>query len=1021
MASSYTSHIQKSFKYDVFLSFRGEDTRKTISDELIRAIEESRFYIIVFSKNYASSSWCLEELVKIMECEKMTEHTAYPVFYDVEPTEVRKLYGPVGEAFKKHENDESAGKWREALKEAASLAGWELKTTAAGHEANFIQKIIQDISLELRFIDSSFDGNLVGMETRVNEVISSLEMGVDDVRMIGIKGMGGAGKTTLARAVFDKLSFQFEGQSFVENIREKSSLSGLNSLQKQVLSDVLNDQGITVSGVHEGKKMIKKKMRVRKVLIVLDDVDKIEQLEALVGDRDWFKPGSRIIITTREEQVLVAQEVNLIRDVHLLDEKEAICLFSRHAFRREIPIEGYKELSEQVVCYAAGLPLTIQVLGSFLHGKDDREWEDAIDRLKTIPLRETIEKLKLSYDDLEEDYKEIFLDVACILKGWSKDDAVIALKSCGFPAPIGLRVLELKSLITISEAGYLDMHDHIEEMGKNIVRRVNPNIPERHSRLWIKEEIVDISANESGTQATKCITLDACPDGLNFEILMNGLANMKELRFLHVQVPYDEDEVSNWNFDEDSLHLPNALQFLSWTWYPFSSLPKTFQAKNLVGLDMAESNIIQLWKDGEQKACLKLRFLKITFSKLRTLDLSVAPNLETLILQNCDHLVEVHFQVTANLKELRIRSCHRLEKLHMPAESPKLRSLNLNDSKLTTLHLGITPNLKTLSLGNCYNMIELHMPAECPKLVYLYLHLGALRTLDLGLTPNLQWLYLDNCCDLEEINAPAECLKKLLYLEISHCGRLRSFQFPKEFDSHEVVVTLSELHLIAYANDEDDADDIGICDPSNTWPEFKFSCYYKEDPASSFGNLERLISLGFGARINVDSFSDIICGLQCLRKLTLEGGIREVPKNLGRLDRLEELSLRSTDIKNLPDSICMLKHLKSLEIISCRLLEKLPEDIGRLQCLEKLIVKDCIFLRDIPNNICEMDRLEYLDLTGCIRIEELPEEIGRLECLNELDITGTGINRLSQSIFQLRGLNIRGSTQILEHCILARH
>ncbi|GJX36168.1 Toll/interleukin-1 receptor domain-containing protein [Tanacetum coccineum] len=321
MASTSASFVQKSFKYDVFLSFRGDDTRKnfvdhlyhaleqkgietykddekirkgkTISDELIEAIEDSRFYIIVFSKNYASSSWCLEELVKIMECEKMTEHTAYPV-----------------------------------------------------HEANFTQRIIQDISLELRFINSGVDGNLVGMETRVNEVISSLETGVDDVRMVGIKGMGGAGKTTLARAVFDKISFQFEGQCFVENIREESkpSLSGLKSLQKQVLTDVLNNQGITVNGVHEGKKMIQKKMHVRKVLIVLDDVDKIEQLEALVGEGNCYK-------------------------------------------------------------------------------------------------------------GLEEDYKEIFLDVACILKGWPKDDAVIALESCGFHARNGLRVLEQRSLMNISEEG----------------------------------------------------------------------------------------------------------------------------------------------------------------------------------------------------------------------------------------------------------------------------------------------------------------------------------------------------------------------------------------------------------------------------------------------------------------------------------------------------------------------------------------------------------------------------------------
>lgn len=160
MVSTSSPPIQKRFKYDVFISFRGEDTRKNfvdhlyqalkdkgiytykdderiqkgerISDELIKAIEDSKIYIIVFSKNYASSSWCLEELVKIMECHKMTGHTAYPVFYDVEPTEVRKQSGTVGEAFSKHEKEEAAEKWKWALKKAADLAGWELKNTLDG-------------------------------------------------------------------------------------------------------------------------------------------------------------------------------------------------------------------------------------------------------------------------------------------------------------------------------------------------------------------------------------------------------------------------------------------------------------------------------------------------------------------------------------------------------------------------------------------------------------------------------------------------------------------------------------------------------------------------------------------------------------------------------------------------------------------------------------------------------------------------------------------------------------------------
>nr|GFA82333.1 Toll/interleukin-1 receptor (TIR) domain-containing protein [Tanacetum cinerariifolium] len=131
----------------------------------------------------------------------------------------------------------------------------------------------------------------------------------------------------------------------------------------------------------------------------------------------------------------------------------------------------------------------------------------------------------------------------------------------------------------------------------------------------------------------------------NLKILMNGLTNMKELRFLQVDTEYvSEDEVCNWGFDEVSLHLPKSLRFLRWLGYPFSSLPKTFQAKNLVGLEMAFGNLVQLWKVGEEKPFLKLRFLDFTNLQLRTLDLSVAPNLETILLHSCYNLVEVHFQ-----------------------------------------------------------------------------------------------------------------------------------------------------------------------------------------------------------------------------------------------------------------------------------------------------------------------------------------------------------------------------------------
>ncbi|CAI9282564.1 unnamed protein product [Lactuca saligna] len=1235
MACSSTSSIQKSFKYDVFLSFRGEDTRanfvdhlyhalhhksihtykddvrikkgKRISDELIGSIKDSKFYIIVFSKNYASSSWCLDELVKIMECHSTIEHTAYPVFYDVEPSEVRKQSGAVAEAFAKHENEESAGKWRQALKDAADLAGWELKNTANGHEAEFIQKIVEELSLELRSISFNVDEKLVGMETRVNDVLSALGTDFDDVRMVGIKGMGGGGKTTLARAVFDQISFQFEGISFVENVREVSSASlfGLKSLQNQVLSDVLKDKDIKVSSVYDGKHQMKRRMHDKKVLVVLDDVDHIDQLDALAGEPDWFKPGSRIIITTRDAQVLVAHRVKFIRDVTLLSDGEAICLFSRYAFGRDIPIQGYEELSRQVVRYAAGLPLTMRVLGSFLCGKIELEWVDALERLKTIPLAETLKKLELSYIGLEEDYKEIFLDVACIMKGWRKDKAVKVLESCGFHARNGLRVLQQKSLITIngnSNYEWVDMHDHIVEMGRNIVRRLHPNKPHKHSRLWINEEIEDILANELGTKATRCIRSTMT---FNLDIAIKGLGKMKKLR----------------------------------------SLPKTFQANNLVALEMPYSKIVQLWEGGERKVLNKLRFLDLSYSKLSTFDLGLTPNLETLTLRQCSDLVELHVAIgclkltcvdlegsrlrtvdlglAPNLETVILSECHNLVELHMPDRCLNLRSLLLSNSKLSTLNIGLTPNLMSLDLKNCYYLGDFHMAGECLKLTKLDISHSKLRTLNLGLTPNLEKLDLDNCYCLEELYMADECGKlayltishsklrtlnlgltpnlekldldncycleelymadecgKLAYLTISHsklrtlnlgltpnlenldldncycleelhmadeCGKLAYLKISdsklrtlnlgmtpnlKKLDLHhcyclEELYMVDECEKLAYLRISDlklrtlnlgltpnlenlDLDncycleelhvadecgkltylkithsklrtlnfgltpnlktlhlkecsnlvelhttigclkklahlDISGClgfnsflfnlkdytscsvdeslevgplaelhiivnslencplHPDNSLPKFQFNCFYEEDRPSVTGNLEMLISLGMCACTNLETFSGILFGLRSLRLLKLEGNILEVLKNFDQSMKVDELILLSPTIKHLPDSIWMLKHLKSLELNLCVWLEKLPEDLGQLESLEKLNLS-YTKIKHLPDSIYMLKHLKSLELRFCCFFENLPEDLGRLECLEDLTLSSTMISHLPDSICMLKHL-----------------
>ena len=159
--SSFTSTFSKpQLEYDVFLNFRGEDTRykftdhlyhalvnkeiitfkddkelkmgKPISLELLEAIEKSRIAVIIFSENYASSTWCLEELVKIVECKDRGILTVVPIFYHVEPTDVRHQKNTFAKAFAKHEkhfeeNPKKVQKWRAALTNVADLIGQCLK------------------------------------------------------------------------------------------------------------------------------------------------------------------------------------------------------------------------------------------------------------------------------------------------------------------------------------------------------------------------------------------------------------------------------------------------------------------------------------------------------------------------------------------------------------------------------------------------------------------------------------------------------------------------------------------------------------------------------------------------------------------------------------------------------------------------------------------------------------------------------------------------------------------------------
>ncbi|PRQ19338.1 putative winged helix-turn-helix DNA-binding domain-containing protein [Rosa chinensis] len=297
--------------------------------------------------------------------------------------------------------------------------------------------------------------------------------------MVGIWGAGGIGKTTIARAVYNSIAHKFDGSCFLENVRENSmGARGFVKLQKKLLREILKTK-LKVANVAKGITMIKEMLQYKSVLLVLDDVNDIDQLNNLAGECSWFDMGSRIIITTRDKQLLTSHSINLIDEVQELEHHKALELFSRTVFKNR-PLDGFAVLTERAICYAQGLPLALTVLGFSLCNKNVDLWEAALQDFKSPKIREV---LQISYDGLDDTVKEIFLDIACFFKGESTNHVIQTLEAYrGKHAKYGINVLIDKALINTSR-GCIWMHDLLEEMGRDIVHQQSPDNPGKRSRL----------------------------------------------------------------------------------------------------------------------------------------------------------------------------------------------------------------------------------------------------------------------------------------------------------------------------------------------------------------------------------------------------------------------------------------------------------------------------------------------------------------------------------------------------------
>ncbi|KAH0878419.1 hypothetical protein Bca4012_071546 [Brassica carinata] len=1003
-------------KYDFFLSFRGEDTRHTvverlynklhekekkarifrdnegmergeeINPSLIAGIEDSAASLVVFSPCYADSHWCLDELATLCDVSSSLDRPMIPIFYKVDPNHVRKQSGRFVEDFETHAirfTKEEMQRWRGAMKIVGNLPGFIYRE--GENEDEMIGLVVKRVLAEKNNTPEKVGEYTVGLESRVDDLMNLVDFKSScDVQILGLYGMGGIGKTTLAKAFYNKIVDNFKEQRvFISNVRERSSgQDGLVNLQKTLITELL---GLVpeIEDVDRGRDMIREEVHEKKILVVLDDIDNVDQVDTLIGERSWYGEGTLIVITTRDEEILNRLSVSLKYEVNCLSEEQAVKLFSYHSLRKEKPTGSLIKLSENIVKITRLLPLAVEVFGSLFYDKKEKEWLVQLKKLEYTKPNGLQDVLKLSFDSLDDEEKKVFLDTACLFlkMDMTKEEVLDVLKGCGFTAEAALNVLRQKSLVKFLADNTLWVHDEIRDMAMQMVREESLEDPGKRSRLWDRGEIMSVLNSMKGTSSIRGIVLDfkkkfvgqsnlqnnpglssafsylknvfvRCPTSSEITIPVEHFAPMKKLRLLQI----DHVELQG-NLEL----LPSDLKWIQWRGCPLKDVPASFLSRQLAVLDLSDSGIRRVHTLGNKKEDEKLKVLNLRgcHSLEAIPDLSKHIALEKLVFEGCKLLVKVHASV-GNLRKLLhldLRNCpnlteflldfsglKHLEKLYLSGCSslsvlpesigymPCLKELLLDETAIKNLPGSIfrLEKLQKLSLKSCRSIQELPMGIGT---------LTSLEELDLSST------------SLQNLPSSIGYLKNLQKLHVMHCAYLT--KIPETINK---LISLQELIIDGSAVEE--------------------------------------LPLSPGSLPCLTIFSAGVCK-----------SLKEVPSSVGWLNSLLQLKLDSTPITTLPGEISHLRFIQKLELRNCISLKSLPSTIGDMDTLHSLYLEGSN-IEELPEGFENLENLVLLQMNKCKNLKKLPNSFGDLKSLGHLYMEETMVMELPESFGNLSNLRV---------------